>query len=247
MRRNHEIFATAMIAIVWVVQPAGAKDVRARFEKAAAVLRELTGSSDHGLRPKDLANADCVVILPSFYRGAEVQGEIFQGGVLLEVSFGRGFITCRDGDVWSAPGAITLEGGSLGVQIGEELDIVILSIDKHMRSNLLSGKFTIGRDALASWGNGKPDPANARSKILLFGSSKRKLTGFDLNRAVLKSDDSVNGRLYHRAIQNSEIVRTGTVTPAVAQPLISKITSLTVLVDQGVGQVVEQRLSHHDP
>jgi lipid-binding SYLF domain-containing protein len=52
--------------------------------------------------------------------------------------YGRGFVSCRNGGNWSAPGDITLETGSLGVQIGgEEIDILILLLDKEKRTKLL--------------------------------------------------------------------------------------------------------------
>jgi len=227
----NKIFVTVMIAMVGIPRPAAAEGVRMRLEKAVEVLSKLTASSDSGLSPKDLTRADCVVIVPGFYRGAAIKGEIFEGGLLLEVSFGRGFITCRDGDVWSAPGAITLVGGSLSAQIGETVNIVILSMDKQLRSNVLSEQFVIGRDAPAAWG--EPDTANARSKILLFGSSTPTFAGFDLDGAALKSDDSVNRRLYQRTIKIREIVKTRTTIPAVAQALISKLTSLTLPIRRG--------------
>ena len=49
---------------------------------------------------------------------------------------------------------IALDSG-LGVQLGgEEMNIVMLSMDKDLRSKLLSDRFAIGSDALAAWGNG---------------------------------------------------------------------------------------------
>jgi lipid-binding SYLF domain-containing protein len=68
-----------------------------------------------------------VAVIPVFKKGAAVVG----------VSFGRGFISCRNGDTWSAPAAVTLERVSLGVLIGGEvIDIVILSLDQERRSQL---------------------------------------------------------------------------------------------------------------
>jgi len=53
-----------------------------------------------------------------------------------------------------------MEAGSLGIQIGENIDIVILSLDKNNRSKLFSGRFAIGLDASAAWGNGKSSRGN---------------------------------------------------------------------------------------
>ena len=142
------------------------------------------------------------------------------------MSFGRGFISCRNEDHWSAPGAVTLEGGSLGVQIGEKMDIVILSLDKQRRSELLSDPFTIGSDASAAWENREYAHGDPKAKIFVFGKTKGAFTGLNLDGATLKPDDSGNKELYGRPIKDSEIVEGGVATPAVAQPLVSKLTSL---------------------
>jgi len=87
------------------LQPAAAEGTAARLEKAVAVLNKLTDSSGDGIRPEEIASAHCVAVIPGF----SVVGVVFEADLLLEVSFGRGFIACRNGDNWSAPAAITME------------------------------------------------------------------------------------------------------------------------------------------
>ena len=93
-----------------VLRVAAADDTQARLQSAAAVLSKLTDSSGHGIQPEQMASADCVAVIPGFKKGAVVVG----------VGFGRGFISCRNGANWSAPGAVTLESGSLGVRVSLE-------------------------------------------------------------------------------------------------------------------------------
>jgi lipid-binding SYLF domain-containing protein len=207
MRVAHVVLAFAMAA---GIQPAVAEDTPARVEKAVAALNKLTGSPE-------IRSADCIAVIPGFKKGAAVVG----------VGYGRGFISCRNGDDWSAPGAITLESGSLGVQLGgEKIDIVILSLDKERRSKLLSDRFTIGSDASAAWGNGKSAHADPNATMLFFGHTKGAFAGFGLDGATLKPDESGNKALYGKTIKNNEIVEGGTDTPAVAQAFVSKLTSL---------------------
>jgi lipid-binding SYLF domain-containing protein len=214
MRTAYVVLTLAMAA---GVRPAVAEDTSSRLQKAADLLGKFTDSSGHGISAEQIGSADCVAVIPGFKKGAAVVG----------ISYGRGFISCRNGDNWSAPGAVTLEGGSLGVQLGgEKIDIVILSLDKERRSKLLSDRFTIGSDASAAWGNGKSAHADPNAKILFFGRTKGAFAGFDLDGATLKPDDSGNKALYSKPIKNSEIVE-GATTPTAAQPLISKLTSLT--------------------
>ncbi|HTU48422.1 MAG TPA: lipid-binding SYLF domain-containing protein [Bryobacteraceae bacterium] len=198
------------------IRPAAAENMPKRVEKAVSVLNTLTGSSARGVRPEQFASADCVAVIPGYKKGAAVVG----------VGFGRGFISCRKGDTWSAPAAVTLEGGSLGVQVGgEKIDIVILSLDKEQRSKLLSNRFTIGTGASAAWENGKSAHEDPNAKILFFGHTGGAFAGFDLDGTTLKPDDSRNKALYGKVTSNSEIVESAA-TPATAQPLVSKLTSL---------------------
>jgi lipid-binding SYLF domain-containing protein len=210
-------YAVLVFALGVGIRPAAAEDTPARVQKAVAALSKLTDPSGHGIGPDQITSADCIAVIPGFKKGAAVVG----------VGYGRGFISCRNGDDWSAPAAITLESGSLGVQLGgEQIDIVILSLDKERRSKLLSDRFAIGSDASAAWGNGKSAYADPNAKILFFGHTKGAFAGFGLDGATLKPDESGNKALYGKPIKNSEIAEGGTDTPAVAQPLVSKLKSL---------------------
>jgi lipid-binding SYLF domain-containing protein len=193
-----------------VVSALAADETPARLNKAVAVLNTMMDSG-HGISPQQLASADCITIIPGFKKGAAVIG----------AGYGRGFISCRNAGGWSAPGAITLETASLGVQLGgEEIDIVILSLDKDRRAKLLSDRFAIGSDASAAWGNGKSAHDDPNPKILFFGHTKGAFAGFGLDGATLKPDESGIKSLYGKGLSNGEIVGSAT-TPAVAQPLIT--------------------------
>jgi SH3 domain-containing YSC84-like protein 1 len=126
----------------------------------------------------------------------------------------------------AAGGAVTIERGSLSIQIGgEKIEIVILSLDKQRRSKLLSDRFAIGSDASAAWGNGKSAHGDPNAKILFFGTTGA-FAGFDFDGATLNPDDSGNKALYGKVTQNIEIVEGGAAIPAIAQPLVSKLTFL---------------------
>jgi lipid-binding SYLF domain-containing protein len=209
MRKAHYLLFLTFGA---VLTAARADDTTERLGKATAVLNAMT-KSGHDIRAGALGSADCVVVIPGFKKGALVVG----------VGHGRGFISCRNGGNWSAPGAITLDSGSLGVQIGgEEINIVILSLDPGLRSKLLSDRFAIGADASAAWGNGASAHADPNAKIVLYGHTKGAFAGFDLNGASLKPDDSGNKALYGKTLSNGEVVAGATV-PATAQTFVAAI------------------------
>src|SRR5580700_8483463 len=207
-KAQHLMFLT----ISAVLTATGADDTTARLDKASAVFNNMT-QSGHDIPAGKLASADCVVVIPGFKKGAIVVG----------VGHGRGFISCRNSGNWSAPGAITLDSGSVGVQLGgEEMNIVILSTDKDLRSKLLSDRFAIGSDASAAWGNGASAHGDPNSKILFYGQTKGAFAGFDLDGATLKPDDSGNKALYGKALSNGEIIA-GTTAPAVAQTFVASV------------------------
>jgi len=208
-KTQYLLFLTVAAALV----ASGADETAARLQKATAVFDTLA-KSGHDIKPAQLAGADCIAVIPGFKKGAVVVG----------VGYGRGFISCRNGGNWSAPGAITLESGSLGVQVGgEKIDIVILSMDKGRRSKLLSDRFAIGSDASAAWGNGKSAHDDPNAKILFFGHTSGIFGGFGLDGATLKPDESGNRALYGKAMINTEIVGSGVEAPASAQPLIATL------------------------
>jgi SH3 domain-containing YSC84-like protein 1 len=190
-----------------------ADDTTARLGTAVTALNAIV-KSGHGIQPEQIASADCIAVIPGFKKGAAIVG----------VGYGRGFISCRNGNNWSAPGAVTLESSSLGVQVGgEKIDIVILSIDRERRSKLLSDRFTIGSDASAAWGNGRSAHNDPNAKILFYGQTKGAFAGFGLDGATLKPDESGNKALYGKALKNSQIVEDETETPVAAQALIAKL------------------------
>jgi SH3 domain-containing YSC84-like protein 1 len=207
--RKPQYLLSLMLAAV--LTAAAADDTTARLGKATAVLNKMTQSGD--IRAGELAGADCIVVIPGFKKGAVVVG----------VGHGRGFVSCRNGGNWSAPGAIALDSGSVGVQLGgEEMNIVILSMDKGLRSKLLSDRFAFGSDASAAWGNGASAHGDPNAKILLYGHTKGAFAGFDLDGSTLKPDDSGNKALYGKTLSNGEIIA-GAPAPSGAQTFVATI------------------------
>ena len=202
-----------LLTLVTGLNAAGADDAGARLERATNVFATLT-KSEHGIRADQLDRADCIAVIPGFKKGAVVVG----------VGHGRGFLSCRNGGVWSAPAAIALDSGSLGVQIGgEEMDLVILSVDRDQRAKLLSDRFAIGSDASAAWGNGKSAHDDPNATILFYGVTKGAFAGFGLDGATLKPDESGTEALYGKKLTNSAAVEGGTSTPDVARPFIAQL------------------------
>lgn len=144
-----------------------ADDTTGRLERSVAVLNSINGANN-GRWTEQIAATDCVAVIPGFKKGAAVVG----------FGHGRGFLSCRRGDGWSAPGAVTLETSSVGIQVwGEAIDIVVLFLDSVLRQKLLSGRFAVGTDASATWGNGKAAHEDPNAKVVFFGHTKGMFAG----------------------------------------------------------------------
>jgi lipid-binding SYLF domain-containing protein len=207
-------YASLLFTIVGAISASAADETAVRLNKATTVFAKLT-ESEHGTLPSRIASADCIAVIPGFKKGAAGLG----------FGFGRGFISCRKDAGWSAPAAITLETTSLGVQLGgEEIDIVMLSLDKERRSKLLSERFTVGSDASAAWGNGKSAHEDPSAQIVFYGHTKGAFAGFGLDGATLKRDESSDKALYGQDLKNSDIVDGTATTPAVAGPFVAQLS-----------------------
>src|ERR1043166_2472481 len=89
-----------------------------RLDEAAAVFSEIMATPDKGIPEDMLANAHCIVIVPSLKTAAFLVGG----------KYGKGYVSCRnkDGIGWSAPGTVRIEGGSVGFQIGGSTTALIM-------------------------------------------------------------------------------------------------------------------------
>lgn len=197
----------------------GGQDEDKRLQNAAAMFEEIMGTKDKEI-PQDLLDrATCAVLVPGLKKGAFVIG----------AKYGRGFVSCRkkDGAGWSAPGAVRVEGGSVGFQIGgSETDVVMLVMNERGASRLLSSKFTIGGDASAAAGpvgrtaSAETD-ATMRAEILTWSRARGVFAGISLQGATLRGDREAILGMYGKEMSNKDIVQGSLATPAAAEKLLS--------------------------
>ncbi|HBY58474.1 MAG TPA: hypothetical protein DEH78_01545 [Solibacterales bacterium] len=212
---NKKLGLFLLPALLW----AQSDDVR-RINEAAAVLTEVMGISDKAIPQELLDKAECAVVVPGLKKGAFIIGG----------KYGRGFLSCRTSGIgWSAPGAVRVEGGSIGLQIGgSETDVIMLVMNKRGAEKLLSSKFTVGGDASVAAGPvGRSSTAETdafmRAEILSWSRSRGAFAGVALQGATLRQDLDVNKRLYGREVTNKELAGGKVGTPEGAAPLISAL------------------------
>jgi len=199
------------------------KDTARRLEDAATVFHEIMATPDKGIPHDLLAKAQCAVIVPGLKKGAFIVG----------AKYGRGFLTCREGQGWSAPGAIRVEGGSVGFQIGgSETDVVMLVMNQGGEDKLLSSKFTLGGEGEVAAGPvGRSASAQTDAKltaeILSWSRSRGVFGGVALTGATLRQDLDANQDLYGKRIENRELAKGNVTPPAAATQLLSELNQYT--------------------
>jgi lipid-binding SYLF domain-containing protein len=192
-----------------------------RLNEAAEVFGEIMATPDKAI-PQDLIEkARCIVIVPGLKKGAfGIGGE-----------FGRGYAACRkeSGAGWSAPGAVRVEGGSFGFQIGgSSSDLVLLVMNQRGMNRLFSSKFTLGGDASVAAGPvGRTAQASTdvtlAAEILSWSRARGVFAGVSLQGATLRQDIDVNESLFGKRLENKEILTTDVNAPASAAKLVSAL------------------------
>src|SRR5947209_8997619 len=132
-------------------------------------------------------------------------------------SYGRGAMVCRRGEKfngsWGAPAMYTLEGGSVGFQIGgEATDLILLVMNDRGMESILSSKVKLGADASVAAGPKGRDAsadtdANMRADILSYSRSRGVFAGISLEGSTLRPDDEASEQIYGHAIKAKQIVR----------------------------------------
>jgi lipid-binding SYLF domain-containing protein len=193
-----------------------------RLNRATEVFREIMQTPDKGIPVELLDKSECVGIVPGLKKG----------GLGLGGKFGKGIVMCRKANrSWTAPSFITIEGGSIGLQIGfEQIDVVMLFMNRKGVDKLISDKFTVGADASAAAGPvGRQAAAQTdvmmHAEILTYSRAKGLFAGVSLDGATLRQDKDNNRDFYGRDVDARKILIDGTVAmPAEARPLASALS-----------------------
>jgi lipid-binding SYLF domain-containing protein len=208
-------FTTALILSAAAI--AAAETATERLAVSADVFQEIMNTPDKGIPQDLLAKAQCIIIVPGLKKGAFVVGG----------QYGRGYAECRheDGPGWGAPGAVRVEGGSVGFQIGgSSTDVVMLVMNKRGMQKLLGDKFTLGADVSVAAGpvgrtvNAATD-VRMDAEILAWSRAKGLFAGISLSGATLRNDADVNAELYGRKIDNKEVLGGATEPPPASETL----------------------------
>jgi lipid-binding SYLF domain-containing protein len=196
-----------------------------RMDAAASVISEVMGAPDKGIPSGILSGASCVVVVPSYKKGAFIGGG----------EYGQGVATCRTPRGWSAPVFVQLAGGSFGFQIGvQATDLVLVAMNQKGLQDMLKNKFKLGADAAASAG---PVGRNAQAgtdwkmnaEFLSYSRSKGLFAGIDLDGAVLSQNQDATRGVYGANVPYDEVLKGNQATPAPAMNFVSTVAKYFVI------------------
>src|ERR1700751_1790466 len=198
-----------------------------RLKNSGTVLKEIRDVPDS--IPQDLRDKSaCVVVFPSVLKAAFIVGG----------SYGRGAMTCRQGQnfsgPWGAPTMMALEGGSFGFQVGgEATDFVLLVMNEGGASGILTSKVKLGADASVAAGpvgrtaSAETD-ATLRADILSYSRARGAFVGVSLEGSTIRPDKGANQKIYGREVPAREIVLSGKIAaPTAARTMIATLDSRT--------------------
>jgi lipid-binding SYLF domain-containing protein len=198
-----------------------------RLRDCGSVLRRILDES-YSI-PQDLLDrTDCVVVFPSVLRASHISGG----------SYGRGAMSCRQGDdfkgPWGAPAMMALEGGSFGWQIGgKSTDLVLLVMNECGARSVLKSKVKLGAGvSVAAGAVGRDSSAGSaatlRAEILSYSRTRGVFAGVSLQGSTIRPDNRDNRRVYGRTIPAMDIALSGSfAVPPAAGELISTLDSRT--------------------
>jgi SH3 domain-containing YSC84-like protein 1 len=204
------LLATALAVALLAADPSaqGTEDTTEarRLRDAAAVFGEIMAAQDRAIPEAILANAEGIAIFPSTVKA----GFVF-GGMR-----GRGVLSARTPNGWSAPAFFTLTGGSFGLQIGgQAADLVLVINDRRGLENLVRNQFKFGADVgVAAGPVGRDAQASTdiqlRAQILSYSRSRGLFAGVTVNGSTMRQDRDANERFYGKRLETPQIVFDGT-------------------------------------
>jgi len=193
-----------------------------RVLDAARVFDEVMDIKERSIPQELLDRAECVGIIPSMKKG----------GVIFAARYGKGVITCRpaNGEGWTGPSTVRIEGGSFGLQAGgSAIDLVFLVMNERGVDKLLQSRFTLGADATAAAGPvGRSAEARTDvqmyAEILSWSRSRGLFAGVSLAGSTLRQDAGDNRRIYGKEVTPQQILRGGEPTPESVQKLAATLS-----------------------
>ncbi|HJS52781.1 MAG TPA: lipid-binding SYLF domain-containing protein [Pyrinomonadaceae bacterium] len=219
MLKFRSVFAVSILLILASGSYAQNKEIRdaaKTADKATKALNEVMAIPADAIPEALIKRAHAVAVFP----------DVIKAAFLVGGSGGKGLITRRLGNSWSAPAMFNMGGGSFGAQIGaSSTDYVMLFMTEDSLQSLLQDKFEIGGEASVAAGPvGRTAKASTdaqlKAAILSYSRSKGLFAGVSLSGAVISPDNDANRALY--SLTAKEILTGANKVPIASIPAATK-------------------------
>jgi len=200
-----------LVAVTVIVNPLvaqkSAEDENKRVAEALTVLEEIMAAADKSVPQSVMEKAEGIAVFPS----------MIKGGIGIGGQHGRGILSVRDKNTggWSSPGFLTINGGSIGAQLGvQAIDLVLVINNQRGLEQLVKNQFKIGADASVAAGPvGRDASASTdiqmRAQILSYSRTRGLFAGVTLNGSTIRQDRDANEPFYGVAYRTGQIVFDG--------------------------------------
>jgi lipid-binding SYLF domain-containing protein len=214
--------ATAVAALTLALLPGLVLAQQAEMDRvveAARVLEEVLAAPDKGVPEAIVEKAQAVVVIPSTVKGA----------LLIGAQRGKGVMSAKTANGWTAPAFVTLTGGSVGFQIGGQAsDIVLVVVNERGITNLAQNTFKIGGDASVAAGPVGREATAAtdykmQAHILSYSRARGLFAGVSLAGSTIRADRDANERIYGVGYSTRNIVIERKVEPTAAADAWMKV------------------------
>lgn len=207
MRRSILLLTLVCVALAGNRTLSAQSDEIDRVRKATAVFDEIMGVPEKAIPSRILEKAEAIVVFPG----------TIKAGLGIGGHRGKGILSVRNRTAgsWSNPAFLTLTGGSFGAQIGaEQIDLVLVVMNKAGVDNLLRNEFKVGGDASVAAGPvGRGAEASTdiqmKAEILSYSRARGLFAGVSLVGSAIREDEDANQHFYGRALRNREIATSG--------------------------------------
>jgi SH3 domain-containing YSC84-like protein 1 len=220
LHRRLAIVGTVLLLLVGMGWSADeARDLAERMEASAKALSELMSDQRNAIPSNVLQAAKCIAVIPSM-----VQVAMALGG-----NHGKGFVTCRIVNGWSAPAPISITGASWGSQIGgEAVDLVMVVTNDQAMQRLLSSQMTFGTEASLAAGPvglhaGMDSDAKMKAEVLTYSRARGLFAGTNFNGASLTQDQDDTRALYGDDTTFSVILSGKIPAPQASRPFLEAV------------------------
>jgi lipid-binding SYLF domain-containing protein len=210
------LFCLGASAVAWAETR---EEVQNRLDNAALILHQIMIAPDKGIPEEVLEHAKCVAVVP----------HMIKGGFVFGAENGKGLVTCRNENGWSAPAFFAITGGSWGLQIGVEgVDLVMIFQGDRGMQRLENAKFQIGADASAAAGPvGRHATADTdwklSTELLTYSRAKGAFAGLTLTGADIRRDDGSMNAYYGPDVSTHRVLRGDVAVPASAGAFLDAV------------------------